>query len=76
MSRHWKPDRSSDWTVIDGYPPSGSDRGGGDGVVPVVVSAVLIGLMIGGALAWTAQHAANGPSSAPEWNGVPPAPTR
>jgi hypothetical protein len=63
MSRHWKPDRRGDWTVIDGY-ASGERRYGrsGGGVVPVVVVAVLIGLLAGGALSWTARHADSGPS--------------
>ena len=72
MSRHWRPDRS-DWTVIDGY-GGGSVRRGG--VVPVVVSAVLIGLAVGGALSWTARHAESGPSPAIEWNAVQAVPTR
>jgi micrococcal nuclease len=54
VSRHWKPDRRSEWTVIDGYGSSAPARGG---VVPVVLSAVLIGFLVGGALSWTARHA-------------------
>lgn len=67
MSRHWRPERGRDWTRIDGHSPSDGGRGGG-GVVPVVVSAVLIGLVVGGALSWIARHADSGPSSPIEWN--------
>jgi hypothetical protein len=75
MSRHWRPDRS-DWTVIEGYGSSGSGRRGG-GVVPVVVVAVLIGLMVGGALSWTTQQSASGGFSGPiEWNEVQAPPAR
>ena len=74
MSRHWRPDRS-DWTVIDGY-GGASDRPGG-GVVPVVVVAVLIGLMVGGALSWTTSQADSGGFSGPiEWNEVQALPQR
>src|SRR5438128_1931962 len=75
MSRHWRPDRS-DWTVIDGYGAGGGGRRGG-GVVPVVVSAVLVGLCVGGLLAWSARNAGgNGPSGPIEWNEVQAVPTR
>jgi micrococcal nuclease len=73
MSRHWKPDRRGDWTVIDGYAASDRSR---RGVVPVVVSAVLIGLAVGGALSWTARHTDSGSSAAIEWNAVQSVPTR
>ena len=74
MSRHWRPDRS-DWTVIDGYGGASDRRGGG--VVPVVVVAVLIGLMVGGALSWTASQADSGGFSGPiEWNEVQAVPQR
>ena len=73
MSRHWKPQRRGEWTVIDGYGPSDRSRGG---VVPVVVSAVLIGLVVGGALSWTARNAGPGPSGPIEWNAVQAVPTR
>ena len=73
MSRHWKPDGRGDWTVIDGYASSDRSR---RGVVPVVVSAVLIGLAAGGALSWTARHTDSGPSAAIEWNAVQAVPTR
>jgi endonuclease YncB( thermonuclease family) len=76
VSEHWKPQRQGEWTVIDGYAPGNGGRRGGGGVVPVVVSAVLIGLLIGGALTWTARHADSGPSSAIEWNAVQAVPTR
>jgi micrococcal nuclease len=61
MSSQWKPDRRGDWSGI--------------GVVPVVV-AVLMGLLVGGTLSWTARHADSGPSSAIEWNAVQAVPTR
>ncbi|MEP6983368.1 MAG: thermonuclease family protein [Sphingomicrobium sp.] len=73
MSRHWNPQRPSEWTVIDGYEPGDRSR---SGVVPIVVSAVLIGLLVGGALSWTARHAEPGPSGAIEWNAVQAVPTR
>src|SRR3954470_14909477 len=73
MSRHWKPERRGDWTVIDGYAASDRSR---RGVVPVVVSAALIGLAVGGALSWTARHSESGPSAAIEWNAVQAVPTR
>jgi hypothetical protein len=72
MSRHWRPDRS-DWTVIEGY--GGVRRGGG--VVPTVVSAVLLGLMAGGLLAWSNRHTPEtGPSGPIEWNEVQAVPQR
>jgi hypothetical protein len=74
MSRHWKPDRRAEWTIIDGYGPNGGGRGGG--VVPVVLIAVVIGLAVGGALSWTARNAKQGPSAAIEWNAVQAVPTR
>jgi micrococcal nuclease len=73
VSRHWKPDRRGEWTVIDGYGSSAPARGG---VVPVVVSAVLIGFLVGGALSWTARNTDSGPSSPIEWNEVQAVPTR
>jgi|SRR6478672_3278501 len=73
MSRHWRPDRS-DWTVIDGY-GGGSGRGGG--VVPAVVSAVIIGLGVGGLLAWSTRQAPPaGPYGPIEWNAVQAVPMR
>ena len=81
MSRHWRPEHAREWTVIDGYAPGGGGRRGGGcrgggGVVPVVVSAVLIGLAVGGALSWTSQHADSGPSGSIEWNEVQAVPVR
>ncbi|MES2326116.1 MAG: thermonuclease family protein [Pseudomonadota bacterium] len=69
MSKHWRPD----WSVIDGYARDKSSR---SGVVPVVLSAVVIGLAVGGALSWAARQADSGPSSAIEWNAVQAVPTR
>lgn len=72
MSRHWRPHRS-DWTVIDGY----GGRASGRGVVPVIVSAVVIGLGVGGLLAWSArQPMPTGPSAPIEWNEVQAVPQR
>jgi hypothetical protein len=76
MSRHWRPGQRSEWVVIEGYGGRGGDRRGG-GVVPVVVSAVLVGLMAGGLLAWTArQPMPAGPSGPIEWNEVQAVPQR
>jgi hypothetical protein len=75
MSRHWRPQQRSEWVVIEGYGGRGGDRRGG--VVPVVVSAVLIGLMVGGLLAWSArQPMPTGPSGPIEWNEVQAVPQR
>ena len=75
MSRHWRPQQRSEWVVIEGYVGRGGDRRGG--VVPVVVSAVLIGLMVGGLLAWSArQPMPTGPSGPIEWNEVQAVPQR
>jgi micrococcal nuclease len=73
VSRHWKPGPPSEWTVIDGDASGARTRGG---VVPVVVSAVVIGLAAGGILSWTARHADSEPSAAIEWNAVQAVPTR
>jgi endonuclease YncB( thermonuclease family) len=73
MSRHWKPDRRAEWTVIDGYASSAPAR---SGLVPVIISAVVVGLAVGGALSWTARNAAADPSAAIEWNAVQAVPTR
>lgn len=73
MSRHWKPDRGSEWTVIDRYASGAPARGG---VVPVVVSAMVVGLVVGGMLSWTARNADAGPSADIEWNAVQAVPTR
>jgi hypothetical protein len=73
MSRHWKPDRRAEWTIIDGYASSAPAR---SGVVPVIISAVVVGLAVGGALSWTARNAKQGPSAAIEWNAVQSVPTR
>jgi micrococcal nuclease len=73
VSRHWKPDRRGEWTVIDGYASGASARGG---MGPIVVSAVLVGLAAGGALSWTARNAGPEPEAAIEWNAVQPVPTR
>jgi hypothetical protein len=69
MSKHWPPD----WTAIDGDAPNKDSR---SGIVPVVVSAVLIGLAVGGALSWTARQAESGPLPAIEWNAVQSVPAR
>ena len=75
MSRHWRPQQRSEWVVIEGYGGRRGDRRGG--VVPVVVSAVLIGLMVGGLLAWSArQPMPTGPSGPIEWNEVQAVPQR
>ena len=73
MSRHWKPGPPSEWTVIDGYASGARARGG---IVPVVLSAVVIGLAAGGILSWTARHADSEPSAEIEWNAVQAVPRR
>src|SRR5205809_6278428 len=76
MSRHWRPGNRSDWIVIDGY-RSGGGRSGGSGIVPVGVSAVVIGLCVGGLLAWSTRQAPQtGPYGPSEWNEVQAVPTR
>jgi hypothetical protein len=73
MSRHWHPGQS-DWTVIEG---GRRDRGGGSGVVPVAVIAVVMGLCVGGVLAWSTRQAQpSGPNGPIEWNEVQAVPTR
>jgi micrococcal nuclease len=83
VSRHWRPPgkivrirpvRQGPWTRADEY--LGLDTAGPRKIVPVVVSAVVVGLAAGGFLSWTARNADSGPSAAIEWNAVQAVPTR
>jgi hypothetical protein len=73
MSDHWKPGPPSHWTVIDGY---ASKRVPRNGVVPVILGAVVVGLAAGGVLSWTARNADSESSAPIEWNSVQAVPTR
>ena len=45
-------------------------------MVPIVLSAVLVGLVAGGGLSWTARHSDADPSPGIEWGAVQGVPTR